>query len=102
MNYTLGSLSYFLELLNNSVTFLGLRVVRDDKEGKEAVRSKLILATSVIRRYKRVISKDYIESFHSRLRYDLLDTKLFGSLHETKVIVKQWKMEYNHKRAYSS
>ncbi len=29
----------------------------------------------------------YTESFHSRFRYELLDTELFGNLHEAKIIV---------------
>ena len=44
----------------------------------------------------------YTESFHSRFRFELLDTELFGNLHEAKVIVEQWRLEYNHKRPHSS
>ncbi len=36
------------------------------------------------------------------MRYELLDTELFGNLHEAKVIVEQWRQEYNHKRPHSS
>ena len=44
----------------------------------------------------------YTESFHSRFRYELLNTELFGSLREAKVIVEQWRQEYNHRRPHSS
>jgi transposase InsO family protein len=44
----------------------------------------------------------YTESFHSRFRYELLNTGLFGNLREAKVIVEQWRQEYNHRRPHSS
>jgi putative transposase len=43
-----------------------------------------------------------MESFHSRFHYELLNTDLFGSLREAKVIVELWRREYNHRRPHCS
>ena len=44
----------------------------------------------------------YIESFHSRFRDDLLDREIFHSVKESKILVEQWRLEYNHHRPHSS
>lgn len=44
----------------------------------------------------------YVESFGSRLRDELLATELFANLLEARVIVGDWKDEYNHRRPHSS
>lgn len=44
----------------------------------------------------------HIESFHDKLRDECLNRELFGSLLEAKVLVEQWKMEYNQQRPHSS
>ena len=44
----------------------------------------------------------YIESFHARLRDELLDREVFYSLKEAKVLVENWRLEYNHHRPHSS
>ena len=44
----------------------------------------------------------YVESFHSRLRGELLDSELFTCLAEAKMLSTQWRMEYNHRRPHSS
>ncbi len=44
----------------------------------------------------------YIESFHSRLRDELLNRELFYSVKEAKVLVENWRLEYNHHRPHSS
>jgi putative transposase len=44
----------------------------------------------------------YAESFHSRLRDELLDAEEFGSLLEARVLADQWRHEYNHERPHSS
>jgi transposase InsO family protein len=44
----------------------------------------------------------YSESFNSRLRDELLDRELFTSLAEAKVVVEQYRHEYNHERIHSS
>ena len=44
----------------------------------------------------------YIESFHSRLRDELLNRELFYSVKEAKVLVENWRMDYNHHRPHSS
>jgi len=44
----------------------------------------------------------YAESFHGRVRDELLDSELFTCLAETKMLSVQWRMEYNHRRPHSS
>jgi transposase InsO family protein len=44
----------------------------------------------------------YAESFHGRLRDELLDAELFGCLAEAKMLSVQWRLEYNHRRPHSS
>lgn len=44
----------------------------------------------------------YCESFISRFRDELLNRELFYSLREAKVVVEDWRLEYNHKRQHSS
>lgn len=43
----------------------------------------------------------YIESFHARLRDELLDREVFNSVKEAKVLVEVWRMEYNNHRPHS-
>jgi len=44
----------------------------------------------------------YAESFHGRLRDELLDSELFTCLAEARMLSMQWRMEYNHRRPHSS
>lgn len=44
----------------------------------------------------------YAESFHSRVRDELLDSELFTCLAEAKMLSTQWRLEYNHRRPHSS
>jgi transposase InsO family protein len=44
----------------------------------------------------------YAESFHGRLRDELLEAELFGCLAEAKLLSTQWRLEYNHRRPHSS
>jgi putative transposase len=43
----------------------------------------------------------FIESFHARLRDDLLNREVFHSLREAKVLVESWRREYNNNRPHS-
>jgi transposase InsO family protein len=43
----------------------------------------------------------YIESFHGRLRNELLNRELFYSVKEAKVLAENWRLEYNHHRPHS-
>jgi transposase InsO family protein len=43
----------------------------------------------------------YAESFHSRLRDELLNAELFTSLAEARHLADQWRLEYNHRRPHS-
>lgn len=44
----------------------------------------------------------YAESFHSRLRDELLDAEVFADLAEAKWLAARWKNDYNHRRPHSS
>ena len=44
----------------------------------------------------------YIESFNGKMRDELLDREVFTTLEEAKVLIGQWKTEYNHVRPHSS
>ncbi|NDC63354.1 MAG: transposase [Planctomycetia bacterium] len=41
-----------------------------------------------------------VESFSGRLRDDLLDRELFLGLPEARVVLDQWRMDYNHRRPH--
>ena len=42
----------------------------------------------------------YLASFNGRLRDELLDRELFLSLPEARVVLDQWRMDYNHRRPH--
>jgi putative transposase len=44
----------------------------------------------------------YIESFNGKLRDELLDREIFTTLHEAKVLIGQWRKEYNQIRPHSA
>jgi len=44
----------------------------------------------------------YIESFNGKLRDELLNREIFTTLEEAKVLINQWRKEYNHFRPHSS
>jgi transposase InsO family protein len=44
----------------------------------------------------------YIESFNGKLRDELLNQEIFTTLIEAKVLIEQWRKEYNHIRPHSS
>ena len=44
----------------------------------------------------------YIESFNGKLRDELLNTEIFDTLLEAKVLTEQWRREYNQVRPHSS
>lgn len=44
----------------------------------------------------------HIESFHDKLRDEHLNREIFGSLLEAKILVEQWRVEYNQQRPHSS
>lgn len=44
----------------------------------------------------------FIESFHDKLRDELLNREIFGSLREAQVILNTWRNEYNEERPHSS
>lgn len=44
----------------------------------------------------------YAESFHSRLRDELLNAEVFDGLHDAKALAAPWRQDYNHHRPHSS
>ena len=44
----------------------------------------------------------YAESFHARLRDELLDAELFADLAEAEALSSRWRNDYNHRRPHSS
>ncbi len=44
----------------------------------------------------------YIESFNGKMRDELLDREIFTTLEEARVLISQWRKEYNHFRPHSS
>jgi transposase InsO family protein len=44
----------------------------------------------------------YMESFNSRLRNELLNVEVFGSLKEAQVLAERHRLEYNHRRPHSA
>jgi transposase InsO family protein len=44
----------------------------------------------------------YIESFNGKLRDELLEREIFYTLKEAKVLIENWRWEYNHFRPHSS
>ena len=43
-----------------------------------------------------------VESFNGKLRDELLDRKIFYTLKEARVLIEQWRQQYNRIRPYSS
>jgi len=44
----------------------------------------------------------YVESFNGKLRDELLDREIFTTLQEAKVLIEQWRIEYNQVRPHSA
>jgi transposase InsO family protein len=44
----------------------------------------------------------YAESFHARLRDELLDVEVFSNLAEAKELAERWRLDYHHRRPHSA
>ncbi len=44
----------------------------------------------------------YIESFSGKLRDELLNREIFATLEEAKVLIEQWRRDYNQTRPHSA
>jgi transposase InsO family protein len=44
----------------------------------------------------------YIESFNSRVRDECLNINMFWSLAQARVVISDWKADYNHHRRHSA
>jgi putative transposase len=45
---------------------------------------------------------DYIESFGSRVRDECLNINIFWALAHARVVIADWKQDYNHRRRHSA
>ena len=45
---------------------------------------------------------DYIESFNSRVRDECLNINMFWSPAQARVVISDWKADYNHRRRHSA
>ena len=44
----------------------------------------------------------YVESFNGKLRDELLNGEIFMTLTEARILIEQWRREYNHYRPHSA
>jgi len=44
----------------------------------------------------------YIESFNGKLRDELLNREMFATLIESKILIEEWRKEYNQVRPHSA
>jgi transposase InsO family protein len=44
----------------------------------------------------------YIESFNGKMRGELLNREIFTTLEEAKILIEQWRREYNQFRPHSA
>jgi transposase InsO family protein len=44
----------------------------------------------------------YVESFNSRIRDECLNINIFWSMAQARVVISDWKQDYNHRRRHSS
>ena len=44
----------------------------------------------------------FVESFHSRVRDELLDVEEFSCLAEARVVISDWQEDYNQRRPHSA
>ncbi|MCA1680876.1 MAG: transposase, partial [Actinobacteria bacterium] len=44
----------------------------------------------------------FVESFHSRVRDELLNVEQFACLAEARVLIGAWQEDYNHRRPHSA
>jgi len=47
-------------------------------------------------------TRNYIESFNGKLRDELLNREVFTTLAEARVLIEQWRREYNELRPHSA
>jgi putative transposase len=50
----------------------------------------------------RPMTEPVVESFHSRVRDELLNLELFSCLAEAQVVIEDWRVDYNQRRPHSA
>ena len=97
-----------VDLLIEAFTARGVpRHIRSDNGGEFIARAITRLAeiTGVEMLYIAPGSpweNGYAESFHGRLRDELLNAEVFDGVHDAKALAAKWRHEYNHRRPHSS
>jgi transposase InsO family protein len=81
--------------------------LRSDNGGEfiAAAIGRLALLTGMTNLYIAPASpweNGYAESFHGRLRDELLNAEVFADVREAKALAAAWRNEYNHRRPHSS
>lgn len=83
------------------------KYIRSDN-GSEFVSKKLVSCLESLKIKPLFISpgspweNGYIESFNGKMRYEFLNGEIFYSLKEARVLVENWRKEYNRIRPHSS
>ena len=97
-----------IDILFNLIIFRGIpEHIRSDNSPEftaKAVRkwlNRLGAKTLFIER-RSPWENGYIESFNEKLRDELLDREIFTTLEEAKVLIEQWRREYNQVRPHSA
>lgn len=97
-----------VDLLIKAFQELGVpRHIRSDNGGEFIARAitRLATITGIEMLYIAPGSpweNGYAESFHSRLRDELLNAEVFGGVHDAKALARKWREEYNQRRPHSS
>ena len=48
------------------------------------------------------LGNEYIEPFNEKMRDEVLNREIFANLQEAKVLIEQWRKEYNHGRTHNA
>ena len=57
---------------------------------------------AVVHPARRALAQRYVESFNSRIRDECLNINILWSLAQGRVVISDWKEDYNHRRRHSS
>ena len=69
---------------------------------EHALTDSAVETGALYRTLRRLEENGYVESFNGKLRDELLNREIFTTLTEAKILIEQWRREYNHIRPHSS
>ncbi len=55
-----------------------------------------------VHRARLAVAEPYVESFGARIRDELLAVELFSCLAEARVLIEDWRQDYNHDWPHSA